>query len=352
MAEVGKEANSAHPTTLLTGGKNTLRSWAVDSESRVIETGCIDWAQADTATFVPLSTGQVACGVFNRIDIASCHADGSLTRGAALGGLQGLMRAICELTHLRLAAADDRCIRVWGIRADALWPSLQHIHHYALDCRAMALLPSGLLAIGDAEGVAVWDLESRVARHTWKTPLVHALTVAGDGRLLVAALGKADPCLATWDWKEQEEVPLAKHPPPASTCFSLLPVAGSHLAALKTSSKSALLFTPGQEGGVALLGMKGSLSGAISLPGGRVATSSQDKALRVWDTLSGRLLCTTNRAIKVGRGFPLSMVHPYTHPYGLLRGLRLLCRWKMLLWRAATRARRRQAARHAYSTVR
>jgi WD40 repeat protein/tRNA A-37 threonylcarbamoyl transferase component Bud32 len=141
---------------------------------------------------------------------------------ATLLGCQGQVRALAfNSSGDRLAASDDKLVRVWDLsgQGELLWTG--RAHRYAV--RTLCFGPDGILASGSADHTAwLWDVRTGAALGK---PLEHedsvlALCFSGDGKRLLA--GSADGTAALWDVRSGRRIgpPLEHQDAVWATAFS------------------------------------------------------------------------------------------------------------------------------------
>ncbi len=164
---------------------------------------------------------------------------------ATLLGCKGQVRALAfNSSGDRLAAGDDRLVRVWDLSGpgELLWTG--RAHRYPV--RTLCFGPDGILASGSADHTAwLWDVRTGA---TLGKPLEHqdsvqALCFSGGGKRLLA--GSADGTATLWDVRSGRRLgpPLEHQDAAWATAFS--PTADTVLTG--TRDGSLRLWKPARE---------------------------------------------------------------------------------------------------------
>ena len=152
----------------------------------------------------------------------------------------------------RMASSSyDKTVRLWDLQTGL---EVARLEGHAGGVNALAVMPDGRLASGSSDKtVRLWDLQTgaEIARLEGHTDRVDALAVLPDGRL---ASGSQDDTIRLWN-----------------------PRSGTETARLEVHSDKSTVKNSWLESHVAL----------TVLPDGRLASGSENDAIRLWDTKSG-----------------------------------------------------------------
>ena len=187
-----------------------------------------------------------------------------------------------------ITGGDDGWVRIWqGDRLEAeLGPNVAAI-------TAMALSPSGVLAVADRVGsLRFWDLDDRTEQGE---PLaaddntIWALAWSSDESILAAA--SADEVVQLWDVASRMPIgALAPHPEEAKSVAFL-----SDGATIATTSGDGSVqlwdLTRLEPLGGPLAGHGASAWRVVALPDMRFASTSEDGTVRIWDVLNEDRAC-------------------------------------------------------------
>jgi len=249
--------------TMLSDGRRMAASGWADrgkaGEIMVWDTGVVPYTRCATIScgsgvyaLAALHDGRLAAGCIGRdvrlIDVGA-------RAGAVVATLKGHTESVAALAVLPngtlASGSHDTTVRLWEVGTGACVATLAGHQDWI---RALAVLADGRLASGsDDKSVRLWDVATRVCVGVLEghTSYVHSLAALIDGRL---ASGSRDCTIRVWDTR---------------------PVAAGAAAAA----------APGATPVVVLKGHTGYVFALQALPGGRLASGSEDKSVRLWSLL-------------------------------------------------------------------